>query len=137
MARGRGLSDVAGIRLRAPQGDGPHNHNYVGGEVDEGAAGLSRDVLMTVLHHENVLARRYFFPGCHRMEPHRSQRKEMPLPVTDQVAQRSLARPTGTAVNVDDIETVCTLVRGALAHFESFGAGGSAPSRPGTLFVYS
>ena len=33
---------------------------------------LSRDELQRVLWAENVLARRYFFPGCHRMEPYRS-----------------------------------------------------------------
>ncbi len=28
--------------------------------------------LVRVLHAENVLARRYFYPGCHEMEPYRS-----------------------------------------------------------------
>ena len=34
--------------------------------------GISRDELVQILQAENVLARRYFYPGCHRMEPYRS-----------------------------------------------------------------
>jgi dTDP-4-amino-4,6-dideoxygalactose transaminase len=33
---------------------------------------LSRDRLVEALHAENVLARKYFWPGCHNMEPYRS-----------------------------------------------------------------
>ena len=41
-------------------------------EVDHERAGLSRDQLQRVLWAENIVARRYFYPGCHRMEPYRS-----------------------------------------------------------------
>ena len=40
------------------------NYQYMIMEVDEAAAGLSRDDLVHVLQAENVLARRYFYPGC-------------------------------------------------------------------------
>ena len=48
------------------------NFQYVVIEVNEAEAGLSRDELLKVLQAERVLARRYFWPGCHRMEPYRS-----------------------------------------------------------------
>ena len=41
-------------------------------EVDAKDLGMDRDLLMKILHAENILARRYFYPGCHQMQPYRS-----------------------------------------------------------------
>ena len=76
-------------------------------EVDE-SAGLSRDELQRVLWAENVLARRYFFPGCHRMEPYRSLFPDAAerLPQTERLARRVLALPTGTSMDAGAVATV-------------------------------
>ena len=68
----RGLSGMPGVRFVEYDERERQNYQYVVIEVDRLAAGLSRDALLRVLHAENVLARRYFWPGCHRMEPYRS-----------------------------------------------------------------
>jgi dTDP-4-amino-4,6-dideoxygalactose transaminase len=112
----RGLAGLAGLSLlSAPAGDRTHDH-YVVAELDAAAAGLSRDELLEVLHAENVLARRYFHPGCHRMEPYRSEQPDAGarLPVTEALAARVLQLPTGTAVEEDDVEAVCAVIRLAL-----------------------
>ena len=49
-----------------------NNYQYVVVDVDAESYGMSRDRLVQALHAENVLARRYFYPGCHQMEPYRS-----------------------------------------------------------------
>ena len=67
----RGFSNLAGIKLFPFDPQETSNFQYLVIEVDSRAAGLSRDELATVLAAENVLARRYFFPGCHRMEAYR------------------------------------------------------------------
>ena len=64
-----GLSGIEGVELIAYPEAERSNWQYVVLEIDE-SAGLSRDELQEVLWAENVLARRYFFPGCHRMEPY-------------------------------------------------------------------
>ncbi len=81
-------------------------------ELEPGGA-LERDDLVEVLHAENVLARRYFYPGCHRLEPYRSAGLSMPL--TERVAAGVVVLPTGTAVDESDIERVCSLIRTAAA----------------------
>ena len=60
--------------------------------LDPCQAGLQRDVLLEVLHGENVLARRYFYPGVHRMEPYRSTQPLVGsrLQETEALAQRVL-----------------------------------------------
>jgi dTDP-4-amino-4,6-dideoxygalactose transaminase len=82
-------------------------------EVDEQRAGLDRDGFLRVLQAENVAARRYFFPGVHRMEPYRTIDPDAGarLPNTERLVRRVLCLPTGTAVGEDDVAAVCGLLR--------------------------
>ncbi|MDX6555981.1 MAG: hypothetical protein QOD86_2176, partial [Miltoncostaeaceae bacterium] len=108
----RGLEAVPGVRLRAAPAAGETNDHYVVIEVDRASAGLSRDALCDLLTAENVLARRYFFPGCHRMEPYRSLWPDAGerLPVTERLLGRVLCLPTGTAVDAAAVDRVCALI---------------------------
>jgi len=113
-----GLAELPGIRLLPYPADEETNYQYVVLEVDESAAGLSRDHLLKVLHAENILARRYFWPGCHRMEPYRSHfpHAGLLLPETEKAADRVLVLPTGTAVTPEQVATICGIIRSALNH---------------------
>ncbi len=104
---------IPGVELKLFDEHEKCNYQYVILEVDEAVFGVSRDMLMEILWAENVLSRRYFFPGCHRMEPYRSYfpHAGLLLPVTNKVALRVLAMPTGTAICPDDIHQVMELVR--------------------------
>ena len=81
-------------------------------EVDEAAIGLSRDALVAVLHAENIGARRYFFPGCHRMEPYRSYypNARLLLENTERVARLVVCLPTGSAITGGDADRICDVV---------------------------
>src|ERR1019366_4058903 len=63
------------------------------------------------LHRENVLARRYFFPGCHRMEPYRTSypHESARLPVTNRLCEQVLVLPTGSAMEAADVADVCAI----------------------------
>jgi dTDP-4-amino-4,6-dideoxygalactose transaminase len=118
------LADVPGVTL-AYYDDGERcNFHYVVVEIDAAAAGLSRDTVQLLLQAENVLARRYFHPGCHRMEPYRSLFPDagLLLPETERVAERVLALPTGTAVGPDEIRAICGVIRFAVSHSGSVHA---------------
>lgn len=68
-------------------------------------------------YHGYLFARRYFFPGCHRMEPYRSffPHAGLLLPNTGRLARRVLSLPTGTAVGEREIRGVCGIVRPAVS----------------------
>lgn len=85
-------------------------------EVDEKMSGISRDVLVAVLTAENILARKYFWPGCHRMQPYRTLYPEsgQQLPETEQTSARVVVLPTGTAVSIADIEVICSIIHEAI-----------------------
>ena len=89
------------------------NYQYVVVEIDASKTGVTRDDLLTILHAENVLARRYFYPGCHRMEPYRTIYPDAHrmLPQTEYVAERVLTLPTGQGVTADNIRDVCAIIR--------------------------
>ena len=83
------------------------NCQYVVIEVDA----RHRDALITHLESHNVYARRYFYPGCHQLVDGPSE----PCPVTDEVAARTVALPTGTAVSPGDARCVAQMVLEFLA----------------------
>lgn len=114
----QGLSDLPGVHLIHYDEDEQCNYQYIILEIDQDTSQLSRDQLQDVLRAENVLARRYFYPGCHRMEPYRSSFPHggPMLPHTDWLSGRVLALPTGTAVGGDDIHQICEIVRFAIMH---------------------
>jgi dTDP-4-amino-4,6-dideoxygalactose transaminase len=110
------LKDIPGIKLRQYHDGEKHNYQYIILEIAEAEAGLSRDELQKVLWAENILARRYFYPGCHRMEPYRSYfpHAHLLLPVTEDVAKRVMVLPTGTSVSLDQIFIICSIIRTAV-----------------------
>lgn len=114
----RGLAGIPGVRVVAYDERERTNYQYVIAEVDEKEAGLTRDELVEVLFAENVLARRYFYPGCHRMEPYRSQFPEAwrTLPETEKVSERVMALPNGTSVDENAISRICGIVRTAISN---------------------
>jgi dTDP-4-amino-4,6-dideoxygalactose transaminase len=114
----RELAGVPGITLMAHDENERTNFQYIVLEIDEVAAGLSRDALVAVLSAENVLARRYFFPGCHRMEPYRSYfpHASLVLPETEKLCRRVLTLPNGTSVNEEIIAKICRIIALAVAN---------------------
>lgn len=121
----RELAGLPGVRFLSYDQAERCNYQYIILEIDEAVAGISRDELQQVLWAENVLARRYFYPGCHRVEPYRSYfpHAGLLLPETEKLTQRVLALPTGTAVGPEDVEKVCQIIGLALAHGERVREG--------------
>jgi dTDP-4-amino-4,6-dideoxygalactose transaminase len=110
------MAGIPGVSLMLRSGPERSNYQYVVIELDEAEAGITRDEIIEVLHAEKVLARRYFYPGCHRMEPYRSYfpHAGLLLPVTERVARRVIVLPTGTAVGPEEIKTICGIIRLAI-----------------------
>ncbi|HKH65123.1 MAG TPA: DegT/DnrJ/EryC1/StrS family aminotransferase [Solirubrobacterales bacterium] len=108
------LGEIPGVELLPFSHPEETNCHHVTVLVDPQAAGLDRDELKTVLEAENVLARRYFHPGCHRVPPHDAL-PTAPLPVTERALGRCLSLPTGTAVRPEDAAAIGQLVRLAVS----------------------
>jgi dTDP-4-amino-4,6-dideoxygalactose transaminase len=111
----RHLEELPGITMISYDARESSNFQYVVVEVDDDVAGLSRDDLQTVLMAENVLARRYFYPGCHRMAPYASENGDVAsLPNTDLVASRVLCLPSGSGMRPEEPAAVSRIIRTAV-----------------------
>ena len=112
-----GLSEVRGVDHLRNGADDDSNRHYVVVEVDAATSGLSRDELVGVLRLENIEARRYFHPGCHRQQPYRTTHPGVgaDLPVTERLSDRVMVLPTGLAVDPGMVDRVCGLIATAIA----------------------
>lgn len=110
------LQGVPGISLLTYDDQAHNNHQYVVITVDPESP-VDRDALVEALHAENVLARRYFWPGVHRMEPYRTlfPNAGRVLPNTERVADHVVVLPTGPPLTEADIDVVAGIIRRALA----------------------
>lgn len=114
-AYARELAGIPGVSVLPMGGAGRSNHQYVVMLVDPGS-GADRDAVVQALRDENVLARRYFWPGAHRMEPYRTLFPDASehLPETERVAARVVVLPTGMSVGEADIAVIAGIVRRAV-----------------------
>ncbi len=114
----RELHGVPGILMLSYNEREKNNYQYIIVEIDEHTTGISRDHLVEILHAERVLARRYFYPGCHQMEPYKSffPHAGLLLQQTERLSTRVLALPTGSTVRSVDVRMVCQILRFAIEH---------------------
>jgi dTDP-4-amino-4,6-dideoxygalactose transaminase len=108
------IGQIPGLRVFQYDSAEKTNYQYVVVEVDSSCA-LSRDELVEVLWREKVLARRYFYPGCHRSEPYRSSGRAWTLPNTEDLSGRVMILPTGTAVEAKDMNEIADILKTAIA----------------------
>ncbi len=107
----RNLADVPGILMLSYDESEKCNYQYIILEIDDALSKINRDQIQRILWAENVLARRYFYPGCHQMAPYRSRQPGLRLPQTEKLAKRVLNLPNGTSVNGDNIDVICNILK--------------------------
>ncbi len=107
------LNGIPGVDVLQPDPAERSNHQYAVAMVADGAD--ARDRVVSALHAEGVLARKYFWPGVHRMQPYASWDGPVPsLPVSEWVADRVLVLPAGPGVGTGDVALVRRVVASVL-----------------------
>jgi dTDP-4-amino-4,6-dideoxygalactose transaminase len=109
----RGLQ---GVTVLPVGGSGQSNYQYVVLMVEDNCP-LTRDALLEVLRDNNILARRYFWPSCHKMEPYRTLYPDAgsSLPVTEKIADQVIVLPSGTSVTAEDVRVIAGVIADAIA----------------------
>ena len=113
-----GVKSIRGLNILPYHENEATNYQYLVMLLEEEVAGVKRDTLIDVLHKENIIARRYFYPGCHRMEPYRSQQPDagLLLPETEKLAAQTIVLPTGTEINSEIVQEIVDILRCAIEH---------------------
>lgn len=114
----RELAQVPGIQVMDFPADDVTNFQYVILRITPEITGISRDHICDALHRENIIARRYFYPGVHRMEPYRSfqPHADLMLPQTERIVHEVLALPTGTSITEAEVKAICQIIKLIVAH---------------------
>lgn len=110
------LNHIEGLSILPTDRRGDSNYQYVVLEVGNSFP-FSRDAIVEALQAENILARRYFWPGCHQMKPYRElyPHAKLVLPNTEAVAERVIVLPTGTTLPIgvpEVVRDVCLALAG-------------------------
>lgn len=108
----RGIDKLRGLSMLEFDESEKNNFQYVVVEVSDEFP-MSRDRIVETLHAENILARRYFWPGCHNMEPYRScyPRAGLVLSNTKEVAERVIVLPTGSTMGEQEVAGVLSILQ--------------------------
>lgn len=114
----RELNAIPGLQVMEYDTSEHCNFQYIVVEFDAETTAITRDALVEHLHQHGVIARRYFYPGCHRMEPYCSSFPNAGdhLAQTERLVDRLFCLPTGSAVSDGDVSQVCNLIRQRLSN---------------------
>ena len=114
------LEGINGINLIEYNEKEQCNYHYIVIEIDESQTLVNRDQIQKILIAENILARRYFYPGCHLMEPYRSYfpHAGLLLPETEKLSKKVLSLPTGTGISTEQIIKICNLIKFSIQNAE-------------------
>ena len=93
-----------------------NNYQYIVVEVDSKVTGLNRDQIVEILQCENVMVRRYFYPGCHELEPYKTNfpNAGQRLQETNKLTESVVSFPNDTSVDPTMISQICHLLRLAI-----------------------
>lgn len=105
------FSGLPGLNLLAYDETEQNNFQYIVLEVGEECT-AKRDDIVATLQAENILARKYFWPGCHNMEPYRAlfPHAGLVLPETGRVSARVVVLPSGTTLPDGAITTIAAVI---------------------------
>lgn len=108
----QGIQGLTGISLFEFDKAEKNNFQYVVLEVSKDCP-VSRDEIVAALHAENILARKYFWPGCHEMLPYRELNPHAGffLSNTEIVAGQVVVLPTGMAMSKKSIQLICEVLK--------------------------
>lgn len=106
------LAGIPGITLLDYDPDERNSHHYIVLEVGDEYR-TSRDELVAALHAENILARKYFWPGCHKMQPYRDlfPHAGLVLHETTRLASKVAILPTGVRLGGSAVTVATSIIQ--------------------------
>lgn len=109
------LQDHAHLSLIRYDEREANNFQYIVVSVGQDSP-VGRDAIIDALHANNVLARKYFWPGCHGMKPYRElyPHAHLMLPHTVSISERNIVLPTGTSVDESTVTRIVAIIEGQL-----------------------
>ena len=107
----KGVDEISELSILEFNEAEQNNYQYIVLEVSRGFP-VARDEIVRIFHAENVLVRKYFWPGCHNMMPYRAYypHAALMLESTRLIADKVMVMPAGAAIKETEIHTVLSIL---------------------------
>ena len=105
------IDSIDGISLLQYPEDDINNYHYVVAIIDESVFPLTRDEFVERMHAQNILVRRYFYPGCHLSPVYSEVNYKYDLPNTDVLSSQVVVFPNGLSINRRTIYKIGRAIR--------------------------
>ena len=94
------------------------NYQHAVFKIDSKALNLDRNQFLVLLNSEGILAKRYFYPGAHRIPPYSDLYPQYlySLPITDDLCASLIQLPIGANVTPHDIQKISDLIDFIIGH---------------------
>jgi len=107
------FEDFPTVRVICHSNETRNNYQYIAIEVPVS----KRDHIVKLLRTRDVIARRYFYPGCHQCPPYTYRSNiRADVPNTDKLCGSVIVLPTGPSVSLHKVEEICQLIKYALTN---------------------
>lgn len=106
------LQDVEGIVLCREQAGIKYNYSYFPILIDEQKYGITRDMLWERLKKQGIVARKYFYPITSDFACYRRFAFGGETPVAKRVAATVLTLPLYPELAIDNVDTICNIIKG-------------------------
>lgn len=105
------VGSIAGIKILSFDNVEQSNFQYIVAELSDELETF-RDRIVETLQAENILARKYFWPGVHKMSPYHEIQPDAGecLPVTESIANRVIVFPAGPSIDILAIKTIRRII---------------------------
>lgn len=106
------IKPIRGVSILPYSERESNNFQYIILEVDSDFS-VNRDTLVNKFHDANILARKYFWPGCHNMKPYKElfPNARILLRNTEFVADRVVVLPTGLSMDSESIKDLVEIIK--------------------------
>jgi dTDP-4-amino-4,6-dideoxygalactose transaminase len=107
------LSQISGLELYEATNVSASNYQYIVCKIDESKFGITRDELCDILIAKNIIARKYFNPGSHKVYPflQLSKSNTLNLPNTEILNSQLLQLPIGSKVTNTIVNFICEVIK--------------------------
>lgn len=106
------LCDIPGLQLNCYQEDVESNYSYFPIVIEESIFGASRNEVFAELAHNDIEARKYFYPLTNTFECFHGKYDCSQTPVALHISKRVLTLPLYPDLKIEDVEHICRIIKG-------------------------
>ena len=103
------LNNVSGLKIWKEQENVLHNYAYFPVFFDKNKFGKSRDEVLVELAHNDIFARKYFYPITSEFECYQNFNIN-DTPVAKQLSDSVLTLPLYADLTVEDVDLICDII---------------------------